>query len=166
MRHWSRVPSSFVSIRCSDCAAFDCFYRCGYLAAFPFFAWIKATRSQLQTSSPANARAPPLDLAGPSGNLKKVMRTSPLVRKSAVRCPGCSRSDQCSLIFLCGTWMCFFRGWGSADPSTACLSGPNKRGLDPAALFGSCLSVQVQILQHPLNRWKPKTQLTRLLMAE
>lgn len=106
------------------------------LCRFPlFFCMDKSYALSDSNIHPANARAPPLDPAGPSGNLKQVMRTSPLLWKTAVRCPGCCRSDQCSLIFLCGTWMCFLRGWGSADPSTARLSWPNKRGLDTAALL-------------------------------
>lgn len=82
------------------------------------------------------AAPPSLDPLELSGNVEKVMRISPC--KTAVRCPYGSRSDQCSLIFLCGTWMCFFRGWGSADPSATHLSGSNIRGflsLDAAAVL-------------------------------
>lgn len=73
--------------------------------------------------------APPsLDPAELSEKLEEVMRISPRVRETAVRCPGGSCSDQCSLTFLCGTWVCFLRGWGCADTSAAHLSGSNSHG--------------------------------------
>lgn len=90
--------------------------------------------------TPAPPSPDPVEL---SGNLEQVMRISPCGRETVVRCPGGSCSDQCSLIFLCGTWMCFLRGWGSADPSAACLCGSNIHSflsLDPAAVL-VCLSV-------------------------
>lgn len=133
---------------------FICFYHSGYFAAF-IHAWLKMTLSGLNIGHQTPAAPFFWIQLSWVENLEEVMRISPRGKETALRCPSGFCSDQCSLIFLCGTWMCFLRGWGYADPSAAWLFRSNIHSflsLDPAAVLvrpSVCLSgyVQAQILQ-------------------